>query len=194
MNTTQIKKILKDTYPYLDEKDINQLLDISTYKKLSKKEILIKAGQISDEVFFILQGMIRGYFINDSGEEKNIFLRVEHTVSGAPEPVFFGIPTRYTFESVLESHLLTFKFKPLKKLAMENQAFFEFYTEVFQENLTTLINRVEGLINNTPEERYEKLIKQNPQFFQKALSKHVANYLGITPNSLSRIIRRKSKS
>ena len=48
------------------------------------------------------------------------------------------------------------------------------------------------MIDKSPEERYEELLQQSPQFFQTAFNKHIANYLGITAVSLSRIIRRKS--
>jgi len=47
------------------------------------------------------------------------------------------------------------------------------------------------LIDKMPEKRYEQLIETHPQFFQKAYNKHIANYLGITSVSLSRIIKRK---
>ena len=62
-----------------------------------------------------------------------------------------------------------------------------------QENIQTLVFRVESLIDKLPEERYEELLERSPQFFQTAFNKHIANYLGITPNSLSRIIKRRKE-
>lgn len=194
MEQEEIIVILKNTYPFMGVERLNSFLQHCQYQRLAKKKILIQQGQNTKKAFFTLSGMVRGYFINQHGEEKNIFLRPEHTVTGAPESLFYNQPTRYTFETVLASEFLFFDFPTFQNLARENADFFQLYTMALSENLSTLIGRVEGLINHTPEERYDQLIEQSPQFFQKALSKHVANYLGITPNSLSRIIARKTKS
>ena len=73
------------------------------------------------------------------------------------------------------------------------------WVQVFSKSSSTSLLRtqcVSGayLIDKSPEERYDALLQQSPQFFQTAFNKHIANYLGITPVSLSRIIRRKNKS
>ncbi len=188
------KQVLKSTYPFLTKGDIKALLEISEFRKLHNKEIIIRSGQNSPISFFTLKGMVRGYFINKKGEEKNIFLRPEHTISGAPESLFHNQPTKYTFESILETELLVFKYDELKTLGKKHPNLIRVNFEALQENILTLISRVESLINLTPEERYEALLERSPQFFQTAFNKHIANYLGITPVSLSRIIKRRSKS
>jgi len=193
MNTTEQYRILVSTFPFLKEEDIEQLLDIAQYRCYQNKEKIVKSGEIPRKIFFLLKGMTRGYFINKKGEEKNIFLRPEHTLTGAPESLFQNKPTKYTFEAILETHLLIYDFNDFKQLAQKNPRINDLYIQGLQENIQTLIGRVEMMIDKSPEERYEELLKQSPQFFQTAFNKHIANYLGITPVSLSRIIRRKSK-
>ncbi len=190
MRPSQVEEIFKRTFPFVAPEALDQLLAISQYRVLSNKEILIRSGQRSRQVFFTLQGMIRGYFINQKGEEKNIFLRPEHTITGAPESLFRNEPTRYNFESILESHLLLFELDAYLDLAQKYPSLYKVYIAGLQENIQTLIGRVEALIDRSPEERYQELIQRSPQFFQKAFHKHIANYLGITPVSLSRIIKR----
>ncbi|MFK8007391.1 MAG: Crp/Fnr family transcriptional regulator [Saprospiraceae bacterium] len=187
-------QILKSTYPFLTNADIKVLLEISQFHVCSNKEVLIKSGQNVQKSFFILKGMLRGYYINKKGEEKNIFLRPEHTITGAPECLFYNQPTKYTFESILETELLVFKFHELKELGKKHPNLIQVNFEGLQENIMTLISRVEALIDLTPEERYEALLERSPQFFQTAFNKHIANYLGITAVSLSRIIKRRSNS
>jgi CRP-like cAMP-binding protein len=188
------KQILKSTYPFLTDDDVKALLGISQYRVFHNKEVIIKRGQNSKTSFFILKGMVRGYFINKKGEEKNIFLRPEHTITGAPESLFHNQPTKYTFESILETELLVFKFNELQALGRKHPNLIQVNIEGLQENILTLISRVESLIDLTPEERYEALLERSPQFFRTAFNKHIANYLGITAVSLSRIIKRRSKS
>lgn len=187
-------QILKSTYPFLTNDDVKALLEISQFRVCHNKEVLIKSGQNKQKSFFILKGMIRGYFVNKKGEEKNIFLRPEYTITGAPECLFQNKPTKYTFESILETELLVFKFDELRSLGQKHPNLIQVNFEALQENILTLISRVESLINLTPEERYESLLERSPQFFQMAFNKHIANYLGITAVSLSRIIKRRSNS
>ena len=190
MTSDQIRQTLHNTYPFLQKNDLDLLLQISNYQFFANRELIIKAGQKPKQGFFILKGMIRGYFLNQKGEEKNIFLRPEHTITAAPETLIQGKPTKYNFESILESHLLVMDMEELKRLIHQSPGLTQMFIEGLQENIMTLITRVEALIDKSPEERYQDLLNRSPQFFQKAFHKHIANYLGITAVSLSRIIKR----
>lgn len=194
MNKQQITFILKATYPFLTVKEIDYLLEIAHYQKMRNREVLIETGKKKATLFFILQGMVRGYYINHKGEEINIFLRPEHTITGPPDTLFDNQATKYTFEAILETDVLFFSFYDFQTLTAQHPRMARLYIAALQENLQTLLFRVESLIDKLPEERYDELLKTKPQFFQKAFNKHIANYLGITPNSLSRIIKRKKES
>lgn len=194
MKVEQQINILKSTYPFLTNKDIEVLLSMAVYKVFPNKTTIIQAGKKASFSFFTLKGMVRGYFINAKGEEKNIFLRSEHTISGAPNSLFDDRPSKYTFEAILETHLLIFNHIKFQELAQSNWNINQIYIAALQENIQTLISRVEALIDRTPEERYEELLQRNPNFFQTAFNKHIANYLGITAVSLSRIIKRKKNA
>lgn len=191
MNHQQITQILLETFPFLKDEDIEAFISICEVTKASNKEVLIKGDEVSHYLYFILDGLIRGYFTNEKGLEKNIFLRPERTISGAPNSIFRNEPARYTFEAVGECQLLKFKAKDMMQLAERIPAITSIYVTGLQETIDSLIFRVESLIDKMPEKRYEQLIETNPQFFQKAYNKHIANYLGITSVSLSRIIKRK---
>jgi len=194
MDTKLIINILQQTYPFLNAGDIGQLVQMGDYHLFKNKEVIIPAGSTSKKVFFILSGMVRGYFINHKGEEKNIFLRPEHTISGPPDSLFNNQSSKYTFESILASHLLLFQYDEFQSVSEQFPNINRVFIAALQENIQTLIFRVESLIDKLPEQRYEELLERNPQFFQTAFNKHIANYLGITPNSLSRIIKRKKGS
>jgi len=194
MDSIRILQIIKTTYPFLTDEDLSLLLSIGEYVELKSRENIIRAGKLDQRIFFILEGMVRGYYINSEGEEINVFLRPKHTQSGAPDSLFSNVPTKYNFETVTHSHLLLFPFPKIVALSETNPRFAQFQLAGFQENIQTLIFRVESLVDKLPEERYDELLEKKPQFFDTALNKHIANYLGITPNSLSRILKRKKKS
>jgi len=194
MNLEEQAAILRSSFSFLRKEDVELFLSLADYQVLENKASLIKSGQLSRKAFFILKGMMRGYFINEKGEEKNIFLRPEHTITGAPDSLFGQVPTKYTFESVTETHLLVFDYEKVLQLGFENSRIIQVFLHSYQENIQTLIYRVESMIDKAPEQRYEALLERSPQFFETAYNKHVANYLGITPVSLSRIIKRRSES
>jgi len=194
MEIQEIKNILQSTYPFLNNEDLELLLDIGTYVELKNKTLFIKEGKLNRNVFFILKGMVRGFYINGEGEEINVFLRPEQTLSGAPDSLFNNVPTKYNFETVVHSHILEFPIQKIIELIESRPNFARLYIEGLQENVQTLIFRVESLVDKLPEERYDELLEARPQFFENALNKHIANYLGITPNSLSRILKRKKNS
>lgn len=182
---------LKDQFSFLSKEDIDDLMHIGTYKKLKNKEVFIKEGDFTPVIIYILKGAIRGYLIEKNGEEKNMFLKASTTFIAAPDCLFDQKPSKYYFQSVQESSILYFQAKEFDTLVKSNLNISQLYIEGLKETIQTMIFRVEMLAGMSPEERYEALMERNPSIFQIALNKHVANYLGITPNSLSRIIKRK---
>lgn len=191
MNTQAQREIIQNVYPFLLEEDINDLFNIAEYKPYKHRSVIIKSTDISTSIFFILEGMIRGYFINDKGVEKNIFLRPEHTFSGSPLSLFDQKESKYTYEAITDSKFLCFEQSDFQELMGRNPRILKLYMKGIQENIKTMVLRIESLIDRMPEQRYDELLNNHPQFFQKAYHKHIANYLGITSVSLSRIIKRK---
>lgn len=183
--------ILSQTFPYLEAADLDLIMEHATYRKARNKESLIQAGEQEKITFFILSGMVRGYYLHPSGEEKNLFLRPERTFTGAPDSLFTEDATRYTFEAIQETHLLIMRIDDIERLVQSSTNISRLYIDALKENLQTMVWRVESLVLQTPEERYDSLLARSPGFFQKAFLKHIANYLGMTPVSLSRIMKRK---
>ena len=188
-----LKDILKANNTDLTESEIISFLAICEFKKVKNKEVVIEAYKKSTIAFFILKGTIKGYLINKKGVEKNIFLRPKNTLMGAPNALFNKDVSKYTFEAIGDTELIVFEFKALEDLALKNTGILKFYLAAYKEMIQTLIYRVESMINKMTEQRYEDLLKVSSEFFKTVYHKDIANYLGITPVSLSRIIKRRQK-
>ena len=186
--------VLCECFPYLDANDLASLTTIMRVETLRKKEVFISPGEFRPKVALIIRGMIRGYFINEFGEEKTVFLSSERLFVGAPEAAFKNMPTKYCFSAENESVLLVFDFDTLKNMGCHHPNISRLIYDALSEIVFILTQRLESLIDNSPQSRYEKLINDQPHFFQQAFHKHLANYLGISPVSLSRIIKRKIQS
>lgn len=192
-NINQIKEIFKEQFPFLMENSIELLMSIGKVKTHKNKEVLIRFGQKTDTISFVLEGMARGFYTDENGEEKTVFLRPTLTFFAPPETIDGQKPSKYTFEAVGTTKMIHFPFTEFEKLTRTDLGIAQLFIEGLKETTLTLVFRVESLVGKMPEERYLALIEQHPQFFQKAYNKHIANYLGITPNSLSRIIKRLNK-
>ena len=90
----------------------------------------------------------------------------------------------------IDSELLIFNIQDLESSAKKNPALFDLYVLALKENLSIIGYRLESMILLSPEERYKELLEKYPQLFQTAFNKHIANFLGITPVSFSRMLKR----
>jgi len=186
----EIRSSLTKLLPNLPISGIDNLVKISKYEKKYTKEIISKSGNHSKNVILILKGSVRGYIINEDGTEKNVLLRSAGIFIADAIGLFKNKPQRYTFETIGKTHLLVFDFKDFEDLAYQNPIILRLYLSILKEAILRLTYRVESLITKNNEDRYRDLLKLDPVFLRSAYSKHVANYLGMTPVSLSRIIKR----
>ncbi len=188
-----IKEIFKEQFPSLQDRSIELLMAIGKHSKFKNKETVIRFEQKTDTISFVLEGMVRGFYIDEMGDEKTVFLRPTLTFFAPPETIDGQKPSKYTYEAVGNTEMFCLPFAEFEKLTKTDLGLAQLFIEGLKETTLTLVFRVETLVGKMPEERYLALLEQYPQFFQKAYNKHIANYLGITPNSLSRIIKRLKK-
>ena len=193
MSFQLLKEQFSQQFPFLHSEELALLLSIGQYKRVKNKTQIITSGETAASFYFIINGMIRGFFLDSFGEEQTVFLKGKNTFTTVPEAFQANKKTKYTLETIGETIFIEFPIANFEQLAKENLAIAQLYIEGLKENVSVLIFRVELLATKKPEERYEAMLEQFPDFFQLAYNKHIANYLGITPNSLSRIIKRKKE-
>lgn len=186
----KIKKTIRERFAEVPNTDLEYFFKICTYKKLKNKEVFIHAGTLERKLFYIISGVTRGYVINEDDTETNLFLRPEGGLTMAYDQLLEKNPTQCNFEAILESEVLLFDMDEFESLCANNPSLYKIYIWALKNGASLMAKRVVSMIQNTPEQRYENLLKAYPIFFQKAFNKHIANYLGITPVSLSRMIKR----
>ena len=185
------REILSQAFPFLASQDLDLLLEGSKLLHLEHKETISKEGDRIAHIHYIHKGMVRGYFIADTGEERTMIIRPTNTFSGPPGILSGATHSKYNFEAIQETVLIRMDINSILSYSNTHLGICRLYNEILRENLHTVFFRVELLAGMSPEERYETLLKERPELFQKSYHKYVANYLGITPNSLSRIIKRR---
>lgn len=173
----------------LDKKDIE--LNFKPIK-LKRKDFLLKEGKICDFVAFLNSGIIRHYHIKD-GNEITCDITLYNNFITDFKSLTQNIPSNYNFEILKDAELFVIKKNALYRLYEENTNIESFGRIMAEQVALRTIDIAMSLASDKPEERVAKLLKQRPDLFQEVPQRYLANLIGISPESLSRIIaRRKS--
>jgi CRP-like cAMP-binding protein len=160
-------------------------------KTLKKGQLFAAEGKQAKDIGFILQGNMRQYYTRD-GEEKTTYFYFENHLVSSYLSCITGKPSELTIEALTEVHLLVFTYDVLKSLYQQSAAWERFGRMIAEYIAIGLEERMVGLLMLSPEERYHQLLTSNKQKILERIPQHyIANYLGITPVSLSRIRGRK---
>ena len=173
--------------PITDELE-EELSKIEFIKRFGNGTILLEEGKISNECFFIIKGCIRSYYLKDGEEKTTEFYTEEQAV--IPSAYGNKIPSEYYLECIEDTiagvgtpELETEMYQKFPQLESLNRALGEAIMAKTQ-------NTFAEYKMASPEERYLTLLKNRPDLVQRAPQHQIANYLGIKPESLSRIRKR----
>lgn len=183
---------LKTYLPQLTDEELEKLTGISEFKTFLPKELILKSGNLQKKVFLILEGSIRGYICDDSGKIYNTLLRSKGVFVGDAESVLTDQPQKLNFEAMDHTKIMMFSITHFEQLAKEYRGIQQLYLESLKEVVLTLTNRVNSLTTMTAEERYLDLLDRKPYFLKDAFDKYIANYLGMSPVTFSRIKKKQN--
>lgn len=160
--------------------------------KLKRKEFLLAEGEVCDFVVFLNSGVIRHYHTKD-GNEITCDITLANAFITDFKSLTQQIPSSYNFQILKDAELCVIKKNDLFKLYATNQNIESFGRIMTEQVALRTIDIAMSLASDKPEERVEKLLQQRPDLFQEVPQRYLANLLGISPESLSRIrARRKS--
>lgn len=172
-------------YISLTEDEKNALISLDLFRSVKKGTILLKEGQKSQEEFFVLKGCIRKYYIVDGEEKTTAFFTEMEGLT--PHCVISKTPSEY-FISCVEDTILTIANPDIGVEMNTKFPKFEIMCRILSEELLAKqqINFDEFKISS-PEQRYLNLIQVRPDLVQRVPQHQLASYLGIKPQSLSRL-------
>lgn len=183
-------KILKylSKYTEITNELENIILENTLVKFFPKKTILLKEAQISNDCYFILKGCIRSYLIKN-GEEKIIEFYTEGQVV-LPSVYGQSKPSPYYLEC-LEDTIVTIGNPQLEKQTFQKYPQLESLSRIIAEKIiSTKQESFTTYKTSSPEERYLNLLQNKPDLLQRVPNYQIASYLGVKPESLSRIKKR----
>ncbi|WP_310555381.1 Crp/Fnr family transcriptional regulator [Flavobacterium sp.] len=173
----------------LSQEDEEAFIKILEIKKYAKKEFILQEGQVCDKIFFINSGISRVFF-NIDGEEKIVQFFFSDSWFTDYSSFLIGQPTNENLQAMEPCEVVHLKKNDLYKL-YETNPVFERVGRVMAENAFMSLMQLNSMRTNLePEDRYLNLLKQRPELVERIPQHYIASYLGIKPQSLSRIRKR----
>ena len=162
-------------------------------RQVKKHEFLLRAGEVVKHGIFVASGCLRNYTIDDKGKEHILQFSVEDWWTGDLSSFISGTPTSHFIEALEDSEVLLFEDASLQRLLSHIPALASLYSRGLQKSSAAKTNRIASSLAATAEERYEEFLKTYPTLQQRVPQHMIASYLGISPETLSRIRKQRSR-
>ncbi len=186
--TSQIINSIKSLVP-LNKEEENAFLQILEVKTFKKKEFLLQEGNVCNKITFINSGCLR-LFYNIEGVENTIQFFFNDSWYTDYASFLIGQHTFENVQALEDSEVVQFKKEDLNRLYNEMPVF-DRVGRIFAENAYLSVYQLYQMkTNEKPEIRYLNLLKLRPELVQQIPQHYIASYLGIKPETLSRIRKR----
>lgn len=161
----------------------------SEYLSVPSKAILLEEGKVAEKLYLIRKGCLRLFFYNE-GKDITFQFFFEGDFVASFDSLYKRTPSLFYLESIEPTELTAIRREDFYNLINNNLSFRQLYEEKLIDRFNAYQQLFLSRIKNTPQQRYEELLKEYPNIIQRVPQHYIASYLGITPVSLSRIRNR----
>lgn len=181
-----IEGVVNSLYPEMTVEGRKMLEDILICRKLEKGELLIKEGQVCREIVLVGKGMMRQFYYKNNKDVTEHF-SYEGCVLFCIESTFKQEPTRLMAEALEPSIVYLLPFDLLLELTEKSWEINMFYRKSLEASLILSQIKADSWRFETARERYNMLMRNHPEVIKRAPLSHIASYLLMTPETLSRV-------
>jgi CRP-like cAMP-binding protein len=147
----------------------------------------LQAGDVWKYHAFVSSGCLRTYSVDEKDNEHIMGFSVENWWCGDRESLLSGEPARYNIDAIEDSEVVLFTHSNFEMLCREIPAFDQMVNNILNRSFVTQQNRINAALSYTAEEKYLNFVKKYPEFALRVPQSMIASYLGMTPETLSRI-------
>ena len=172
---------------HLTDEEFNISAEYFAPKNIKKHQFLLNEGDVCRNIGFVNYGSLREYTIDSKGTEHIIQFAIEDWWVSDLHSFLSGLPATYNIDALQDSEVLLLEKSARDELLNACPKMERFFRLLVEANHVATQQRITDSLSASAEERYLKFIKTYPKLFEQVPQNQIASYLGITPQSLSRI-------
>jgi CRP-like cAMP-binding protein len=186
-NTTRdIARELARKYSTMTHDELDILESVLVHRKYAKGETILAEGEVCSEIIYIDRGLAREFYTKNN-KEVTEYLAVEGSIMMSIESLFKEQPSHIQIEALEPCVIYALPKKRLEEVALHNVNIQILYRKILEESLILSQIHADMLRFESAQDRYQKLIKRQPQLVLRAPLVYIASYLQMTPETLSRV-------
>ena len=186
MTPRDVARELARRYSTMTHDELDVLESVLVPRKYQKGEIILKEGVICTDLYWITKGMLRQFYYKN-GKELTEHMATENHIVMCIESLFKEQPTRLQIMALEPSIVYLLPRTRLEQVAMKSVNIQILYRKILEESLIQSQIHADMLRFESALDRYTKLVKRQPQLVLRAPLVYIANYLQMTPETLSRV-------
>ncbi|HLO80133.1 MAG TPA: Crp/Fnr family transcriptional regulator [Chitinophagaceae bacterium] len=176
----------------LTEAESETLQSLFIYKKFRKNQYILQQGDTARYETFVVKGLTRTYEVNDKGQEHVLFFGPEDWWVGDLYSFLSNTPSQYNVDCLEETEVLQISKQNLEVLYEKLPKMNQYFRVLFQNAFIAASQRVSATLSKSALQRYQEFRDKYPHIEQRIPNHQIASFLGITPQSLSRLRRQYS--
>ncbi len=171
----------------ISQKDLEKFLSLTRVTRIKKNDFFINEGSFAKYIAFVNSGVLYSYSVDEKGDKHVVQIALENHWISDLFSFLSNEPSLFNIQAIENSELTLLNRDNFEKACDTIPAFERFFRILIQNAYVSSQRRVSRIYGNTAEERYLKLVKDNPKILQSVPQHYIASFLGIKPQSLSRI-------
>ena len=182
-------ELFRQTFAFTEE-EFALFLSCFTVKTITKKHYYLRGGECCHSKAYLNKGCARNFVLDEQGHERILFFAFEDWWLGDFDSYYSGKPGTNYIQMLEDSELLVISKENFQKAEQKIPKLKQWYSSKMLRSASASRNKIEEIKTLSAEERYLKLIEKQPHIFQRIPLRHIASYLNIEPQSLSRMRNR----
>ena len=186
ITSRDVARELARRYSTMTHEELDLLESILVPMKYAKNEMILREGETCNNIYWVVKGLVRQFYYKN-GKELTEYMATENSIVMCIESLFLEQPTHLQIKTIEPTVLIAIPKVELEAVAMKSVNIQILYRKILEESLILSQVHADMLRFESAQDRYQKLIKRQPQLVLRAPLVYIASYLQMTPETLSRV-------
>ena len=178
----------------LSDQEIEMIRDVAIKKKLRRKQYLLQEGDIWKYNAFVCTGFLKTFSVDIEGKEHIMNFSPENYWTGDRESLINQTPTRFNIDAIEESQIILIEKKNFENLCENIPQLNDLVNAILQKSFIVSQNRIHANISLTANEKYQIFLEKFPNIVNRIPQHMIASYIGISPETLTRIRKNTTRN